>query len=96
MRLKDQGDYIGARSCQARSLAMRMDILGEQHPLTAESLWWMGVILMGGGELEKAKPYLERALAVYTAEFGPDHPSTNGVREHLDTLNAALAGLDDE
>jgi hypothetical protein len=42
--------------------------------------------------LAGARPYYERALTIYDAAFGPDHPNTKLVRENLKTLDAGWQG----
>ncbi|HVR98913.1 MAG TPA: tetratricopeptide repeat protein, partial [Thermoanaerobaculia bacterium] len=38
------------------------------------------------GDLAAARPYYERALAIFEARLGPDHPDTKTVRENLAAL----------
>jgi hypothetical protein len=43
-------------------------------------------LLQAMGDLQGARPYFERALAILTARLGPDHPHTQTVRRNLDAL----------
>ena len=51
------GDYAGARSYYERSLAIREEALGPDHPATAQSLNNLGTLLHELGEYEAAQPY---------------------------------------
>jgi hypothetical protein len=42
------------------------------------------------GQLEAARPYFERALAILVATI-PDHPNTGFVRRNLERLEEELA-----
>jgi tetratricopeptide (TPR) repeat protein len=81
--LTHMGEYLGARAQFAdakpyveRALAIREQVLGPQHPDTAQSLNNLGALLYAQGDLAGAKPYLERALAIWEQVRGPEHPDT--------------------
>ena len=42
-------------------------------------------------DLAAARPYMERALAIFEARLGPDHPNTQTARRNLDRLLAEMA-----
>jgi len=71
-------------------------VLGERHPETVSSLNNLGIVLQAMGNLEGARPYLERALAIYETELGPDHAKTRQTRRNLSAPvggRAQLTGL---
>ena len=82
------GDLSAARPYYEQALAIRRQVLGDQHPDTATSLWWMGHILMTEGKLVEAQPYYEQAFAIYLLRLGPNHPDTQAVRSTLEQLKA--------
>jgi tetratricopeptide (TPR) repeat protein len=45
------------------------------HPDTAQGLN-LGLLLQDQGQLEAARPYLERSLAIWEKARGPDQPDT--------------------
>jgi len=45
------------------------------------------VLLQARGELEAARPYLERAVAIHERVLGPEHPHTaTSLKRHLEPL----------
>ena len=63
-----------------------MDLLLALHPHTASSLNNLGGLLLAQGEYEAARPYYERALAIFEEKLGPEHPQTKIARGNLDSL----------
>lgn len=55
---------------------MRQETLGNDHPVTAQSLLNLGSLLLKKGDLEAAKPYLEWAANIYEEKLGSEHPHT--------------------
>jgi hypothetical protein len=47
---------------------------------------YLGFLLESMGNSEAARPYYERALAIFTARLGPDHPNTHTVGDNLAAL----------
>ena len=72
-------------------MAIDEKMLGEEHPSTAQSLNHLGSLLQDMGDLAGARLYHERALSIFEARTGPEHPSTHTVRCNL----AALARLEE-
>jgi hypothetical protein len=50
----------------------------------------LGYHLVSIADLTGARPYFERALAIFIACLGPDHPHTQTVRDNLAALPAKL------
>ena len=71
-----KGDHAAARPYYERALAIRLEVLGEQHPDTASSLNNMGYLLQAMGDHAAARPYYERALAIRLEVLGEQHPDT--------------------
>ncbi|XP_044175409.1 uncharacterized protein LOC122958555 [Acropora millepora] len=57
-----------------RSLALKLQLLGSQHPDVARSYNKLAVVLSDQGDLKQAKEYHERALAIQQQTLGPQHP----------------------
>jgi hypothetical protein len=62
-------------------------VLGPDHPDTAWSLTNLGLLLRDLGQLEAARPYLERALAIREKVLGPDHPNTAAARRAIESIS---------
>jgi hypothetical protein len=60
--LKAQGDLAGVRQHEEQVLEARRRLLGEEHPATSISAWWLCVTLHGLGDQEKAQAVLKRDL----------------------------------
>ena len=58
------GAYGFARSLEERSLAIREQALGPEHPDTIRSLGHVGFLIERQGHLDEALPFYERALAI--------------------------------
>jgi Tfp pilus assembly protein PilF len=57
-------------------LAIRREVLGDQHPDTATSLNNLGGLLHNMGDYAGARPYYEQALVVLCETLGVQHPTT--------------------
>jgi hypothetical protein len=64
--------------------------LGAEHPHTADSLSNLAGVLADQGDLDTARALHERALAIYEARLGADHPGTVRSRQQLAAVVAAL------
>ncbi|MCX4240847.1 serine/threonine-protein kinase [Paraliomyxa miuraensis] len=72
---------VGQQASQARAryqevLASRERILGKDHPEYAAVLFNLGLLAIDTGELEEARGWLEEALRLERAAFGPDSTRT--------------------
>jgi tetratricopeptide (TPR) repeat protein len=86
------GDYAGARPYLERVLRIREQVLGGEHPSTANSLNDLGRLLYEMGDLAGARSYYERALRIYEKVLGGEHPHT---ATSLDNLASLLQDLGD-
>jgi tetratricopeptide (TPR) repeat protein len=94
--LNRMGIYLAARAQLAeakpyyeRALAIREQVLGPEHPDTAQSLTNLGTLLRAQGDRAGAKSYLERVLQICRLRLGQDHALTQTVLAHLEALEAA-------
>ncbi len=58
------GDYRGALAYHRKALAIRVELLGEDHLESAESLANLGRTLRALGQSEESSTYFERALSI--------------------------------
>ena len=86
-------NYAEARPYFKRALAIYEQVLGPQHPATAQSLNNLGALLRAQGDLAGARPYYERALAIREQVLGPSHPDTAGSLNNLGALLRAQGDL---
>ena len=57
-----------------RSLALKLQLLGPEHPDVAGAYNNLATVLSDQGDLKEAKEYHERALAIWQQTLGPQHP----------------------
>ncbi len=69
-----------------QALAIREQVLGLEHPLTAESVNNLGGLYWLQGDYSQAEARFEQALQMRMRVLGPDHPYTN---ESLINLGSA-------
>jgi tetratricopeptide (TPR) repeat protein len=55
---------------------IREKVLGPEHPDTARSLNNLALLLQAQGDIARARPLFERALAICEKALGPKHPDT--------------------
>ncbi|WP_020559052.1 tetratricopeptide repeat protein, partial [Thiofilum flexile] len=67
-----------------RSLAIREQALGKDHPEVATSLNNLAVLYESMGEYAKALTLYERSLAINEKVLGKNHPNTKITRENYE------------
>ena len=82
----DGGKYPQALPLYERSLAIREQALGKEHPDVATSLNNLAGLYYAQGEYAKVQPLLERALAIAEKSLGVEHPNTKTVRANYESL----------
>src|SRR4051812_17234850 len=98
-QLKRQVNILYERGHLAEALGLAREatekarqLLGEEHPETAQSLNDLGVLLHATGDLAGARTHLEEALAVRRRSLGKDHPDT---AESLTNVGMLLQDMGD-
>jgi Tfp pilus assembly protein PilF len=91
--LERRAQFAEARPYYERALAIREQVLGLQHPGTANSLNNLGYLLRAQGDLAGAKSYYERALAIREQVLGLQHPDTARSLNNLGGLLQAQSDL---
>ena len=80
------GEYAVARQLHERSLALREQALGPDHPVVATSLNNLAIVLQELRAFAEAKLLLERALQIQEQALGPEHPGVAGSLNNLAIL----------
>jgi tetratricopeptide (TPR) repeat protein len=81
-----QAAYSAARPLFVRALAVSEQVLGPEHPNTAESLKNFARLLQAQSDLSGARPLFERALVIREKVLGPEHPDTAASLDNLARL----------
>jgi len=68
-------EYPEARAALDRSLALRVEQLGDRHVQVAGSLFYLGEVLRRMGQYQQADSLTRRAVAIRTEALGPRHPA---------------------
>jgi CHAT domain-containing protein/tetratricopeptide (TPR) repeat protein len=71
-----QGKYAEAQPLLEKALAIRRDVLGEDHPRTAQSYNFVAADFDAQGKSAQAQPLIEKALAIDRKVLGETHPDT--------------------
>ena len=89
------GRVSEAESELRSSLQMRADILGEDHPDVAESMFYLGSVLRDRGDYDGAVTMHRQSTGIMRDRLGSDH---EGTADHLHALGTSLhvAGEFDE
>ena len=69
-----EGRYDESRRLSERSIATKIEVLGENHPRVAKALSSLGNAIDRQGAYEEALRIHKRALAIDERTLGPDHP----------------------
>lgn len=77
------GHLEAARPYFERALDIREQVLGPEHPDTAQSLNNLALLLKDQGEYAAARPYLERARQICEQALGQNHSHTANALNNL-------------
>jgi tetratricopeptide (TPR) repeat protein len=69
-----KAQYAQALESFQRSLAIREQALGANHPDVAQSLHNLAFLYQAQGQYSKAEPLYQRSLAIYEQALGANHP----------------------
>jgi tetratricopeptide (TPR) repeat protein len=70
---EEQGDRARADPLFARSLEVRTEEFGPEHPRLADLLWKVGMHMLEADNFAGAERNLRRSLAIRETALGPDH-----------------------
>ncbi|NEQ29164.1 MAG: tetratricopeptide repeat protein, partial [Microcoleus sp. SIO2G3] len=85
-----QGRYSEAESLYVQALALRRQLLGEEHPNLASSLNNLAGLYRSQGRYSEAEPLLVQALTIFEARLGVNHPNTVVVRQNLEIVRQQM------
>ncbi|MEG4117769.1 tetratricopeptide repeat-containing protein, partial [Microcoleus sp. N9_B4] len=86
------GRYPEAEPLLVRSLSIREQQLGADHPNTAQSLNNLAVLYYAMGRYPEAEPLFVRSLSISEQQLGADHPDTAQGLNNLAVLYYAIMG----
>ena len=86
MDLYGKGRFGEAVLPARQALELNREVLGERHPSTINSLGNLAFLLQARGDLDAARPMLERALRLREEVLGERHPGTISSLNNLATL----------
>ncbi len=84
-----RGELAAAAASLAESLALRREVLGEEHPLVARSANHLGMVLVAAGDLAAAEPLIRTAGEQRRRLLAPGHDEIAESLEGLGALHAA-------
>jgi tetratricopeptide (TPR) repeat protein len=93
-QLLEGGRQEDALTRVREALDIRLEILGPEDPLTAESLNDLGVLRLGLGAPGDARPHLEQALAMRKRTLGDSHHQTATSHSNVASLLYTTGDLD--
>ena len=84
------GRYREANELFQRTLRIREQGLGTEHPDVAYTLNELASLYRAQGRYAEAEPLHQRALAIYQKVLGAEHPDTLTTREKYASLLQAM------
>jgi tetratricopeptide (TPR) repeat protein len=75
--------YAEAEAAFRESLAIRKRVLGDDHPLVAQTLNDLGVLLYFSGQHSAAEPLFREAATLYERILGHEHPFVSSIENNL-------------
>jgi hypothetical protein len=75
-----------AEQMYSQVLALRLRVLGPDHPSTLAAMFNMSRLLKRQRRFEEAKKLAEEAVAGARKALGEDHPDTHKYERHAETL----------
>ncbi len=91
----DSGDPEAALGLIEQALALRQDVLGDDHPRVADVMQNYANVLLGAGRFEDAEQLLQQALEIAERSLGPEHPNLAGILGTLSVADRRLGRTDD-
>lgn len=92
---RDLGLFDAAIAPQEKALALRRNLLGNEHTDTLESISQAGMLAYFRNQLEQANALFSDALATRKRLLGPDHPDTLSSMDDVATAYYRQGRLDE-
>ena len=84
-----KGDYVRAETLYQRALALRCEMLGEDHPDVVQSLNSLALLYRLMGDNAKANAFYEQALTRARSALGEEHPDVAMLLNNMALLYGA-------
>ncbi|GJL64478.1 MAG: hypothetical protein NPIRA04_31320 [Nitrospirales bacterium] len=88
------GDYVGARQVLERSLSLREQSLGVNHPHIARTLINLGTLAAKRGDLDTALSLLERARVMIEDSLGSENAEMSGILNEVGRVHRLKGDLE--
>lgn len=88
------GRFAEAESAARIGLGLRLDLLGPDDPLTADTLNQLANALMAQGRFAEAEPIFRRALGIYEVAYGRDSDTVALVLSNLGNVLRRTGRMD--
>jgi tetratricopeptide (TPR) repeat protein len=85
-----EGKYAESIEAGRRALEIRQELLGDDHPATAESLNNLALLAKSVGAYEQARKLYDRAVSIRRTVLGEQHPDYAESLSNLATLHHSL------
>ena len=82
----DKGEIDKALEYYNKSLTIRLNTLGDNHPSTADTLYNMGLLHKSQDDPITATEYLNRALVIYCNKLGEGHEEVRATRRIIELI----------
>jgi serine/threonine-protein kinase len=89
LALMDIGRFPEATALAEESLETLRTALGENHVSTAGAYVALARMLQRAGDLEDAQQYFRRAIEIYSAVLGEEHPYARSIAQELAQMTSA-------
>jgi tetratricopeptide (TPR) repeat protein len=87
---EDQARYAEAENLYHRSITLKEQLFGPDHPDVALAVGNLGVLYAKQGRYAEASDCYRRALDIFEATLAPDHPKRVTCRENYEDLLQAM------
>jgi tetratricopeptide (TPR) repeat protein len=81
--MQQLGRLDEAQKLYERTLKVRTKILGDDHPQTGLTLFYLGNVMLAEKKFKEAREYYEKCLRIYEPVFGPDHDAVKSLKSAL-------------
>ncbi len=88
--------YKEAEPLYKQALQIQRELLGENHPETANGFNNLGGLYYRQGQYKEAEPFCKQGLEIFEAALGPDHPQTKLFRKNYEDLQKRLPNAEND
>lgn len=88
------GEYSKALENHKKSLSIRLEILGSQHPDISANYNNIGVVYFNQGNYAESLEYYEKAKTILLNNFSKDHPQVKMVDDNIIDVKRKINSYD--